>query len=327
MDRMNDHFNGNLSSNDQLTIEELRGIISGKYTTISRVKALALLEASDAQDKHKDFESILENQTEHWTARYLAATYLGRINTPESKEILIKNTSIANEQVLARIMKSLGRIGDEESLDAILDVEKHTTGYVTSQAKFAAALISYRLNLKGNDLPDPDSLTYLTISNDSQQMIISAANDLEIRKCLQSLSHDPFGIRLAQKPAYQICFGSSIGIVFFNQDLIGHDVNIFLERKLFFGVFAEKVPEPESFSVAYLILTSPAQQPKKINMFMTHPDGNLVLGGTARLEDDNMIFHIRSVSEVGMFPVLVEGTIRNSKLEITTSKFSSIIRN
>src|SRR5215203_2478329 len=89
-----DHF----ELNPKLTIEELRGIVSGKYMSIPRRKAIALLHASDAPDKHKDFEILLENEAEHWTIRYLAAVYLGRINTNESKEILIKNTQIADEQ-------------------------------------------------------------------------------------------------------------------------------------------------------------------------------------------------------------------------------------
>jgi HEAT repeats len=322
-----DHPNSNQSSKEQLSIEELRGIISGKYTTVSREKAVSLLAASDAPDKQNDFGSILENRAEHWTVRYLAATYLGRIDTPESKEILVKNTAIEDEQVLAIILRYLGRIGDEKSLDAILDVERRTKGFVALQAKFAATLISYRLNLQGNDLSDPSSLKYLTIPTDSQQMVVSAAKNVEIRKCLQSLRNDPFGIQLAEVQAYQVCFGPSVGIVLFNQDLTSHDSNIFLKRKMFAGIFAEKAQETGLYSIALLILTSPAKHPKAVNIFMTHPDGKIVLAGTARLEDYKIIFHIRSVSEPSMFPVLIEGTVSDNNLEITNSRFSSIIQN
>jgi|SRR5215216_764283 len=328
MDQINGEYLDNpLSGQHRLTVDELRGIISGKYAAISRSRAIDLLMASDARDKHKDLELLLENQAEPWTVRYLAAIYLGRINRPESKEILIKNTRIADEKVLAGIMKSLGRIGDERSLDSILDVRRRTTGFVQSQAEFASALISYRLNLRGNDLPDPAHLSYLTIPSDFQTMEILAAGDEEISMCLRSINNEPVGIQLAEKPAYQVRYGQSIGMVLFNQDLINHeDGNMLLKKKLFFGVFAAKIQEHGSYSIAYLIFTSPAGQSRKINIIMTRPDGKLVLGGTAELEVNYSKFSIRSISQLGMFPVLVEGNIRDNKLEITNSKFSSTIQ-
>ena len=131
-------------------------------------------------------------------------------------DILIRNISIIDEQVRASVMKSLGRIGDKKSLDAILNVERHTTGFAAVQAGFAATLISYRLNLEGKDLPDPLSLNYLTVPNDFDQIVISLAKDSEIRKVLKSISKDPFGIQLAEKPAYEVSFGPSKGIILFN---------------------------------------------------------------------------------------------------------------
>jgi hypothetical protein len=327
MDQINgEYFDNTLSGQHHLTIDEIRGIISGRYATFSRGRAIALLMASDAKDKHKDFELLLENEAEPWTVRYHAAICLGRINTPESKEILMRNTRIADEQVLTAIMKSLGRIGDERSLDSILDVRRRTTGFVESQAEFAAALISYRLNLPGNDLPDPAHLDYLTIPSDFQEIEILAVTDEEIRLCLQSLKNEPFGIQFAENHAYQVRYGQSIGMVLFNQHLINHeDGNMLLKRKLLLGVFAAKIQEHGSYSVAYLIFTSPAGEGRKLNIVMTSPDGKLVLGGTAELEGNYTKFLIRSVSQLGMFPVVIEGNIRDNKLEITNSKFSSTI--
>ncbi len=117
-------------------------------------------------------------------------------------------------------------------------------------------------------------------------------------------------------------------MVLFNQDLINHENgNMLLERKLFFGVVAEKLEEDDSYSVAYLILTSPADQPKKVNILMTHPDGKPILGGTAGLEVNDWKFSIRSISQLGVFPVLVEGVVIDNKLEITSAQFSATIQN
>jgi hypothetical protein len=50
----------------------------------------------------------------------------------------------------------MARYGDKPSLDAISTLKDRVTGFVRSQAAFAAALISHRLGLEGNGLPPPE---------------------------------------------------------------------------------------------------------------------------------------------------------------------------
>ena len=95
---------------------ELRDAVAGNNTSIPRDQAISLLVSSDFPNKEREFEALLENQAESSTIRYLAAISLGKINTPEAREILMRNTRTNDEKVLAGTMISLGHIGNEQSV-------------------------------------------------------------------------------------------------------------------------------------------------------------------------------------------------------------------
>ena len=312
----------------QFTVEKLRAIVAGNDTSIPRIQAIAMLVSSDYPDSEKDFELLLENQGEPSTIRYLAAISLAKINSARARKVLTKNTQTEDEEVLAGIMTALSRIGNEESIDAILNVKERTTGYIASQAEFAAALISFRLGLEGNDLPIPHSQDYLDLKNSVSQMQIFEAVDEEIRKCIQSLAEEPFGIKLAKNPAYQVYYDRGVGMVLFNLDLLNRgNTQILLKKKSFLGIIADKVEESGRYSVAYLILTSPSNENQKTNILIARPDGTLVFGGVADIETDSAKFSIRTISQIGVFPVLIEGTLKRNNLELTTAQFSTVIQN
>jgi hypothetical protein len=313
----------------QFTIEELRDWVAGKNLAVPRTKAISLLSVSDVPDKHMDLKLLLENKNEPSTIRYLAASGLGRMNTAEARIILAENIqNEVDERVAGSILTALGRIGDANSLSSILNVKGRLTGSALSRAEFAASLISYRLGLEGNNLPLPSGQDYLAIPDDAQQMIVSEADDKEIKLCIESLIYEPFGIEIAKKPAYQINYDKGVGIVLFNRETASQEgVNLILERKTFLGLFADKMEESGSYSVSYLIFTSPGGPSNQIDIVITNPAGVLVCGGTAKIEPNKIEFSIRSVSQLGIFPLIIEGLFRDGELEITTAKFSTIIQN
>jgi HEAT repeat protein len=147
---------GEIFDPDQLSLKRLRNVVAGKDRSFSRAQAMMLLLASDFPNKHRDFEAVLGNEEEPSRFRYLAAISLGRVNTAAAMEVLVKHSQIRDERVLTGVMMALGRIGDKSALDVVSRVKQQTTGMAASMAKFAAALISHRLGLAGNDLPVPD---------------------------------------------------------------------------------------------------------------------------------------------------------------------------
>jgi hypothetical protein len=311
--------------NPRISIDQLRNVIMGRDRSIPRIQAVTLMSESDFADKHRDLKSVLENPREPANIRILAAAGLGDINKKDAMNILIKNTRTDDQNVLASIVRAMGKYGDRHSLEAILEVKRRSKGFVRSQAAFAAAIISYRLGLRGNDLPI--SKDVLDVPNNGKLIEIRQANQKELKMCLGSIGEKPYGIEVSANHAYEVSFGNMINIMLFNRDFITQDaIKDLLKRKSILGIVAEKNHEDGHYFVFYLVLTSPSRGPTKIiNLLLAHPAGRIFHAGTVKIKNNEIVFSVHSIPETGVFPVVINGVINGDRLEISSARFSPVI--
>ena len=308
-----------------INTNRLRNFIFGNDISLSREKAVSLLLASNYQDKLIDCKILLESPKESVNVRYAAAISLGDINSPLSRDILLKNTDIQDKQVLEGVILSIGRAGDEKSIDAVLKVAKTNSGHIAKQAKFAASLISYRLGLDGNELPSASQIGILTVQSDSRSIQITPTEEDSLRRCFLSLKDNIFGITLSDSPSYQLKLGKEDNIILLNSDILNNGgIKILFEKKAILGVVGQYNEETGEYYLGYLILTSPTSKGKHIDILFARPHGKISFGGTASIDDNNEIeFTIQSLSEVGIFPLKIEGIIHDNKLQIKNAEFSA----
>jgi hypothetical protein len=306
--------------------DQIVNILSGADKSIPREQAINALVMSDISNKHQHLETLLKNSNESLRIRYQAAINLGKVGTAEARNTLEDSSRMElDDKILAGIMKSLGRIGDRHSLDFVLQAKQRTTGSASLKANFAAALISYRHGLTGNELPMPQDSEFLSISDSLEPIYISPAGSEEIKICLQSLSNKLFGIELDDKNAYKLQYRQAINIVLFNREFVDKDkIRILRERKSLLGLVADQHPADSSlYSVAYLLLTSPSnEESDKIEIIIPEPEGTIMFAGTAKFHEDLSKFLIRSVSQRGAFPIIIEGAFRENRLKIKRAQFS-----
>jgi hypothetical protein len=302
-------------------IELIRNVAAGRDRSFSRVQALELLQVSNLSNNIRDFQLLLENGQESSEIRHLSARALYKINTPETVNILIENSQIQDERVLTTVMKGLGRIGSENALEAIARVRDRTTGVAAFQAEFAAALISYRFGLSSNDLRVPDNSEYLQLASDTNRSFqVAKPSEDEAQSCLQSLANQPFGIQYSENGLYQIQCGRNNWMLILNQAFANQDaIQILQSRKALPGVIAAKYEETGLYSTAFLLFTSPTEQPSILNLLVHRSTGEQVFGGTVKVEGGKADFSIRSVSRPGGFPVNVEGSFEGGNLNFETT--------
>jgi hypothetical protein len=302
-------------------IDLIRNVAAGRDTSFSRIQALELLQGSTFSDKVRDLQILLENGQESSEIRHLSARGLYKVNTPEAVNILIRNSQVEDERVLTTVMKGLGRIGSENALEAIARVRDRARGIAAFQAEFAAALISYRFGLLGNDLSVPDNSEYLQIASEtSRSFQVVKASEHEAQACLQSLADQPFGIQYSEKNLYQIQCGRNNWMLILNQAFADQNaVQILQSRKAFPGVIAAKYEETGLYSTAFLLFTSPTEQPNILNLLVHRSTGEQIFGGTAQVEGNKANFSIRSISRPGGFPVKVEGSFEGGNLDFETT--------
>ena len=313
---------------DELSLKRLRDVVIGRDTTFSRTRAMALLLASDFPNKHRDFEVVLDDETESPEIRYVAAINLGKVNTPVAMEILIKNSQVRDERVLMGVMKALGRIGDKIALDAIFSAREYAKGLAVSQAKFAATLITHRLGLEEGELPIPQTSDHLEVQPyAARPFLITRAGDTDAEFCLRSLADQPFGIEFSEHPMYQARCGRNAWMILLNRNFVGDNtVRMLAERRAFPGVVALRSEGTGLYSVSYLLLTSSTSDRDVINILVYRTNGELVFSGTAQVKESCAEFSILALRRPGAFAVKMEGTLEAGRLEIHTALSTAFVQ-
>ncbi len=306
---------------DRCSLKRIRDVVAGKDTTFPRSRGMAILQTTDFPNKHRDFEAVLENENESPEIRYLAAIYLGKIATSAAIEILIRNSRIDNESVLAGVMKALGCIGDKAAFDAISTVKRRAKGLAAMQAEFAATLIAHRLGLEECELPVPETREHLELDlHLARAFRITRADDCEAEFCLRSLAGQQFGIEFSEHPMYQARCGRNTWMILLNRDFgDNNSVKTLGNRKAFPGVVAIRSAETRLYSIAYFLLTSPDKDKDAVNILIYHTTGKLSFTGTARIVGNCAEFSVLALSQPGAFAVKIEGTFEDGRLNIKTA--------
>ena len=74
-------------------------------------------------------------------------------------------------------------------------------------------------------------------------------------------------------------------------------------------------------------MTSPSSKKSdEIEIVVAEPGSKIMLAGTAKMHEGISEFSIRSVSQQGAFPVIIEGAFREDRLEVKKAQFSPIIQ-
>jgi hypothetical protein len=144
-------------------IDGIIDVITGKDRGFPLDIAIDMFIKSSYSEKEKVLGMLLENNDESFKTRYLAAIYLGKLNTQKSKDILTRNLVIKDERILLGILKALSFIGDKDSLAQIVNRTRSSSKTIQNRIDFVTSLISYRLDLKDHDLEYPSNNTFTPV--------------------------------------------------------------------------------------------------------------------------------------------------------------------
>jgi hypothetical protein len=303
------------------SLRTVRDAIAGRNDSIPRVYAMGLLLASDFPNKHRDFEAVLENPAEPSEMRYAAAIHLGRMNEPEARRILLSASNIADEVVLAGVVKALGWTGGRETVEVVRSVAERSAGLAVLPARFAATLITHRLGLEPYVVLTSQTREYLELLPDGAGAFSATAADSdEAELCLRSLAAEPLAIEFAERPMYQIRCAQRSWMLLFNRDVIASPVQSGpLSRPCVPAVVASKIAETGRYSIAWLLLSAPAGTAGALSWTVFRTTGELIFGATARMRGDQVSFKMRAVRRPGAFAVQLDGRFSNGELALDTA--------
>jgi HEAT repeats len=309
----------------EINIDNIIDIIKGKNRHFPLGVAIDMFIKSEYSDKEKLLEILLDNNDESFKTRYLAATYLGRLNSEKSRDILKRNLSIKDERILSGILKALTFIGDEDALQKILNLRGHSNTTIQRQVSLVASLISYRLNLKDYDLEYPSENYFTDVPQLEYPFKLTLMKKNDIKGCFESLKYELTGIEFSSDPVYNISFDDDKiqYVILFNKNINKEEkksINDKLKEKQVVGVISKKNIEYNSYSIAYFVLSS-TNSFGQTNIFVTTTDGVLHYAGIVQIIENKIHFSLKSISEPGILPLYLEGNIVDNKLKINTFRF------
>lgn len=297
--------------NYKLNDKQLIDIVEGRDTSLSRDIAINMLSLSNIQDQEEILNKLILNESENVQARRLAAVNLWKMNTPASYNVLIKAAQkVKNEEVLEGIVKALGRIGDKNTLDTIITLEKRAKGYLKDVALFAASLISYRNGLDGNDLPIPE--TYLPMPSKEQiQLHFSIPDISEADIFMSSMSKEPCGISFSADLMQQFTCPGGGWILALNKQLSnGNALTSLARSKAMLGVLASKNSEDGRYSATHFILSSPGKTRGNANILVYRIIGKVAWAGeVTSIEANQAKFKLHTAGSLGVIPLEMEGIL------------------
>lgn len=292
-------------------------VVLGKNQSLPRSIAIKMLSLSNVPRSADILYKVLESNSEVPKFRRLAAIELWRANTAEAHDYLMKAVATVKDQTtLISVVKCLGRVGDQRALQAILSIKENAQGLLAAQATFAASLISYRLGLKGNDLPVPSQYVNIPSTARRHRLSFVVPSQAEADIFTDCMAHEPYGIELSPNLQQFVCPGGA-WVVGFNREIAkAKAIEILRSRKTLMGIVAAKHSEDGRYSASFLIFTAPNANEAHVDITVTRITGEVAWTGVmTSISADQANLVIRTVGRIGIVPMELEGTI-NSKGEI-----------
>lgn len=219
------------------------------------------------------------------------------------------------------ILRGLARGGDRSALAQTLRAMKSRDLNVASTARFAAVLISHRLGLTPRALQAPPRGRLCSVDRPSARPLMIRLTTVEdAQPWLASLAQDPFGIPLTAQRVYRIHCPARPMMLLMNRDLLGVETVDRLERRsALLGVVACRSRHDPSYFVSLLITTRPIPGRRAIAIEVFSTRGTTAFVGTGVVRGGKIRFSVRSRARAGVVAALVEGTLGDDGIAITTS--------
>lgn len=300
-----------VSEMDDQDITMLKRIVAREVNVPKDIRLYRVMSALVDREKSGDVKTLLSkvvaDSSEAARNRLSAANQLGRFQADMVEDDLIGHLSVADPFVRARLIRSIGALGGNKSLDALDRVPKGTDPHLDKQLAFSKALISHRLGLDRNDLPvigvkelQPGDEELMT------DMSFRKTESASVQSRLSSLQGGNFGIGLSETLGYDVSCGKTNWSMFVNQEL--QDEALFArirERKYISALLSYHEQRTGTFAVQYIMLTNP--KPGGIGITLARQDGELVYTGTATAESGQIQFRMSDVERKGSAPTYLTG--------------------
>jgi len=317
-------------SADDFEIDELREVVLGQSTRLSKAVALQLLGRKTYAGKFNDLKKILEDEEKESRVRYTAAIELGRLGSRKARKVLLKAINSKDRFVRRGVLESFALIGEEEEfgvIDAILQRKKDFP-----YARLTATRIAYRRGFEGYRIPFPKPERFVELDQSKvQEKELKLANRRTVKKCLKDIAKSVPDIDFSSQ-VMNLKVGESNWLFLLDKQYVGPQATSqLLRRKALIGVIAAKhttvngklklARVNDKWTPKHYIFTNPVIGKQLIQILVTTSKGTVAFAGTSKIAKGKHSFAIRTVKHPGAPLLQVEGSLSKEMLRFEKALF------
>jgi len=296
--------------------------IQGRHPELPCLNALKQFVKRASVRGREVYQSIVEDSSQPYEMRKMAALELGKEYTLKNQESLVRSLKIKDDRVLSRVSHSLGHIGDKKALKKLeaLDIRQDSHAY--EDILFAKHLIAYRLRLNKHLFVPPPVEDLLTIDKSKATKFTTKIADIkQLKKIYKQVKHQLPAVPLSDKGALQITCRSTKFLLIFNQKFQSKSEFATLRSSNALPmVCLKKGYCPERYFLINYFFTHPSDKSGELILIGTRPSGTLSYSGTVKVLDNEFTFAIKAVKSRYTAALDIEGSYNIKTRKYTFKK-------
>ncbi len=309
----------------KISDDDLITLIRQKPNEERILESLKELSRRRSPQRLEIFKEIFADPQQSRRAKRNIITELGTEQIPKNQELLLKQLPSVDANLFPRIVRSLGKIGDEEALIRLEEIKVPDDAISKRSIEFTKSLIAYRLRLDRHLIQTPSSAHLVKLSKGipfettkATTKIVNLANE-HVRKDLPA-------IPLANRGAMRLrCQNNELLLVFTNDFRQAQALRTLSQRSALPLVLLKKGYSLDRYILQQYFFTQPSKDSKEISVLGVRPRGDLTYLGKIQMTDRDFIFSLGSVETRYSPAIEVEGRFDPSKKTWQFSKALSSV--
>jgi hypothetical protein len=300
--------------------EELIRIIRQKPDEATLLASLKELARRKSPGKLQVFGEVVADPQQSMRAKRAVINDLGTERLPQNQAMLLEQLPVLDATLFSGIVRSLGKIGDEEALRRLEEIEAPDVTTARESLEFARSLMAYRLRLDRHLIPPPPASSIVHISEGVEFETTRAKADT-VRLANEQVRKDLPAIPLAQTGAVSLsCRTNELILAFHDEFRQAKALRTILQRPSLPMVLLKRGLSLDRFILEGYFFTQPSKDSREVVLLGVRPSGELTYAGKIQITEGEFTFSLSAVDTRYAPAIEVEGSYDTNKRAWNFSK-------
>jgi len=298
---------------ESISDDELVRLIRQKPDEESVLASLKELSRRKSPRRLEIYREIVADPKSSIRARRAVITELGAERAPQFQEMLLEQLPTADARLFPGIVRSLGKIGDEEALKQLERIKAPREADARSALEFSRSLLAYRLRLDRHPFKPPSPKQMVKLSEGISFETAKAKAEI-VRLASQHVRKDLPAIPLLPTGAASLtCRTSELLLVFNEEFKAPRSLRTIAQRAAMPLVLLMKGLSLDRYILVQYFFTQPSKDSQEVVLLGMRPRGDLTYAGRVQITESGFNFSLGAVDTRYAPAIEVEGSYDPNK--------------